>query len=280
MSSCLKNIYSFSFIASGRSIVSANKTTKQTTNSLDVLVRQNGELFINTVSEHSLNRVLELTNVEDGKLLRLRLVPGDLYRFISRDRINLGSGFNVATETTQTIYAGVTDDGQLTIVNKEMGEKQPFRRVSLNSSVMDGVYTNILKTLTADKHYVMGDSHTAFQIRDVTPWANAHLSNDMIFYVVDFTNDENGFKIVRASMISLPAAIEITKNGLRGDQFLIRQFYRKSNAVQIAFADKSEGASAKLFNDLVASLVSLNPDVSFKETRTGSVTVKYKVDGV
>lgn len=258
--------------------MSVNKRTKQTTKSIDVLVRPNGELFINTVSEHSVNRVLGLTNVEDGKLVHLRLVPGDLYRFVSRDPINLGSGFGVAIEATQTTYAGITDDGQLTIVNKEMGDKQPFSRVNLNNSIMNDIYTSVLKLLTADKHFVHGESHTTFQIRDVTLWTNPHHSTDMVFYLVDFNNGENGFQVLRASVISLSDATKYTKHGLRGDQFIIRQFYRKSNTIQIAFADKTDGVSAKLFIDLIAMLSSALPTVSFKEVKTGSVSVKYKMD--
>lgn len=199
-----------------------------------ILVRRGGELFISRDKLPEVNRVLSSKQIsEDTTEVKLLLIFGDTYRFRSKSAPDLGPNFSSNEEVVTFKYALVNVHGVLTPI--ESTTATGFTPVSLNNTLMAETYDKIIGTLTKGKHLVNAIVNEPFNIRDMSRSPGAYIGNGMLLYSVGYVYNEGVMEITNCVPLTVADAKRAVEGGIGPDFFILRQHYRESKTIQVAF---------------------------------------------
>lgn len=222
----------------------------------ELLILNNGELFINTVSHTEVERLISSTPVHNGTLVKLLLIPGDLYKMVSHEDVDYGSQFVYKAGKTNTAkYAGVSDDFKLVPVFE--APNVSFSRFVLNRTLVGDIYNKTINLLTNNRTWVNLTVTESFSFRNISTVPDTHIGSNMLLYIVDFDITDEGMVIKQGECVTRDTAIEFIQKGIGEKQFLLRQYIKDTTCIQVAFNKEKSAGYFELLTRMVADKIEI-----------------------
>lgn len=222
----------------------------------ELLILNGGELYINTVTHGGIERLISSTPVSNGTLVKLLLVPGDLYKMVSHEDLDFGSQFVYkAGKTSNVQYVGVSEDLKLVPVLNT--PDLSFTRFVLSRTLVGEVYNQTIKLLTNNRHWVNLTVTESFSFRNISVVPDTHIGSNMLLYIIDFDVVDESMVVKHSECVTREDAIEFINKGFTENQFLLRQYIKDTTCIQVAFNKDKSAYYFELLTKMVADKIEM-----------------------